>query len=137
MNYTKIAAIFADGEQLSGQTVTVGGWARTIRDMKTFGFIELNDGSCFRSIQLTIDSEKLADRDTLAALKEAGTGASLEAYGTLVVSPAKGQSAEIEVKRLVLLGRGQIGGAGAQPEIANHQAADDHQGQPVLAQHAL
>ena len=47
MSYTKIAAIYADSETLSGQTVTVGGWARTIRDMKNFGFIELNDGSCF------------------------------------------------------------------------------------------
>ena len=45
MNLTKIAAIFADSERLGGQTVTIGGWARTIRDMKTFGFIELNDGS--------------------------------------------------------------------------------------------
>ena len=38
MSYTKIAAIYADSEALSGQTVTVGGWVRTIRDMKTFGF---------------------------------------------------------------------------------------------------
>ena len=37
-----------DQEALGGQTVTVCGWARTIRDMKTFGFIELNDGSCFK-----------------------------------------------------------------------------------------
>ena len=48
MSYTKIAAIYADSEALSGQTVTVGGWVRTIRDMKTFGFIELNDGSPLR-----------------------------------------------------------------------------------------
>ena len=53
---------------------------------------------------MTLDAAKVSDPDTLAALKEAGTGASLEAYGTLVASPAKGQSVEIEVKRLVLLG---------------------------------
>ena len=47
MNRTTIAAIFADQDKLGGKTVTVCGWARTIRDMKTFGFIELNDGSCF------------------------------------------------------------------------------------------
>ena len=40
MSYTKIAAIYADSETLSGQTVTVGGWVRTIRDMKQFGFLE-------------------------------------------------------------------------------------------------
>ena len=50
MERIKIAAVYADGAQLDGQTITVCGWARTIRDMKTFGFIELNDGSCFRKI---------------------------------------------------------------------------------------
>ena len=50
MNRTTIAAIFADQDKLGGKTVTVCGWARTIRDMKTFGFIELNDGSCFRHL---------------------------------------------------------------------------------------
>ena len=46
MKRTEIARIFADAEQFGGQEVTVCGWARTIRDMKSFGFIELNDGSC-------------------------------------------------------------------------------------------
>ena len=50
MDRMKIAAIFADQEQLGGKEITVCGWARTIRDMKTFGFIELNDGSCFRNL---------------------------------------------------------------------------------------
>ena len=56
MSYTKIAAIYADSETLAGQTVTVGGWARTIRDMKNFGFIELNDGSCFKNLQVVMES---------------------------------------------------------------------------------
>ena len=50
------AAIFADQEHLGGQTVTVMGWAKTIRDMKTFGFIELNDGSCFKNLQVVMDA---------------------------------------------------------------------------------
>ena len=50
MERMKIAALFADQEQLDGKEVTVCGWARTIRDMKTFGFIELNDGSCFKNL---------------------------------------------------------------------------------------
>ena len=45
MDRITIASVFADGERLDGQTVTVMGWARTIRDMKTFGFIALNDGT--------------------------------------------------------------------------------------------
>ena len=51
MERITIAALFADQEQLGGQSVTVMGWARTIRDMKTFGFAELNDGSCFKNLQ--------------------------------------------------------------------------------------
>ena len=54
MSYTKIAAIFADSEQLGGKEVTVGGWARTIRDMKNFGFVALNDGSCFKNLQVVM-----------------------------------------------------------------------------------
>ena len=56
MERYKIAALYADGQELDGQTVTVCGWARTIRDMKTFGFIELNDGSCFKNLQVVMDA---------------------------------------------------------------------------------
>ena len=59
MKRTTIAAIFADQERLGGQAVTVMGWARTIRDMKTFGFIELNDGSCFKNLQVVMDASVL------------------------------------------------------------------------------
>ena len=47
MKRQHIAGIYASPEAFGGQTLTVCGWARTIRDMKNFGFIELNDGSCF------------------------------------------------------------------------------------------
>ena len=66
MNLTKIAAIFADSERLGGQTVTIGGWARTIRDMKTFGFIELNDGSCFKNLQVVMSAEELDNYKEIA-----------------------------------------------------------------------
>ena len=61
VDITKIAAIYADAEHYSGMTVTVGGWAKTIRDLKTFGFIELNDGSCFRNLQVVMDANILAN----------------------------------------------------------------------------
>ena len=52
MKRQKISGIFADAEALGGQSMTVCGWVRTVRDMKNFGFIELNDGSCFKSLYL-------------------------------------------------------------------------------------
>ena len=80
MDRMKIAAIFADQEQLGGKEITVCGWARTIRDMKTFGFIELNDGSCFRNLQVVMSADELhnykeiAGQNVGAALIVRGTG---------------------------------------------------------------
>ena len=54
METKKISQIFAQAEELSESRVTVAGWARTIRDMKNFGFIELNDGSSFKSLQVVM-----------------------------------------------------------------------------------
>ena len=67
VDITKIAAIYADSETLSGQTVTVGGWARTIRDMKNFGFVELNDGSCFKNLQIVMEAETLTNYAEIAS----------------------------------------------------------------------
>ena len=55
MERIKIAAVFADSETYGGKSITVCGWARTIRDMKTFGFVELNDGSCFKNLQIVCE----------------------------------------------------------------------------------
>ena len=55
MNRTAIAQLFADQETFAGKSVTVAGWARSIRDMKNLGFLSLNDGSCFKSLQVILD----------------------------------------------------------------------------------
>ena len=49
MERMQLKALNASYSQYDGQTVTVAGWAKTIRDSKAFGFIELNDGSCFKN----------------------------------------------------------------------------------------
>ena len=46
MDLTKIAQLYAQMDQYGDATVTVAGWVRSIRDMKNFGFVMLNDGSC-------------------------------------------------------------------------------------------
>ena len=102
MNYTKIAAIFADGEQLSGQTVTVGGWARTIRDMKTFGFIELNDGSCFKNLQVVMSAEELANYKEIASQN---VGAALIVKGTVVLTPEAKQPLELKAESIEVEGK--------------------------------
>ena len=84
MSYTKIAKIFADSEALSGQTVSVGGWVRTIRDLKGFGFIELNDGSCFRNLQVVMEAEALSNYKDIAAQN---VGAALIVTGVVTLTP--------------------------------------------------
>ena len=52
MDRTMVRDVYADAAAYGGKTVTVGGWARSIRDSKAFGFIDLNDGSCFKNLQV-------------------------------------------------------------------------------------
>ena len=51
--------IYADAAAFGGKTVTLGGWVRNLRESKAFGFIDLNDGSCFGSIQVVFEREKI------------------------------------------------------------------------------
>ena len=93
MERTTIAAIFADQESLGGQDVTVCGWARTIRDMKTFGFIELNDGSCFKNLQVVMDAAVLDNYKEIAAQN---VGAALIVRGQVVLTPGAKQPLEVK-----------------------------------------
>ena len=101
MSYTKIAAIYADSQALSGQSVTVGGWVRTIRDMKTFGFIELNDGSCFRNLQVVMDANSLENYKDIAAQN---VGAALIVTGTVVLTPEAKQPLELKATSIAVEG---------------------------------
>ena len=101
MEYTKIAAIFADSETLSGQTVTVGGWARTIRDMKNFGFIEMNDGSCFKNLQVVMEAGALENYKEIASQN---VGAALIVTGTVVLTPDAKQPLELKATSIEVEG---------------------------------
>jgi asparaginyl-tRNA synthetase len=80
--------------------VTLRGWVRSRRDSKDITFIELNDGSRFKSMQLVVPSGVVPDE----TLKHVTTGSSIAASGTLVQSPAKGQAVELKVSELHLYG---------------------------------
>ncbi|PLX90444.1 MAG: asparagine--tRNA ligase, partial [Desulfuromonas sp.] len=82
------------------QDVEVRGWVRTLRASKEVCFIELNDGSCFASLQLVADRTV----ENFAELSHIGTGACIKAVGNLIDSPAKGQRWELHVKELTVVG---------------------------------
>lgn len=91
-----------------GRAVTVCGWVRTKRDSKNLVFVQVNDGSCMASIQLTFDRSNPdggADISmTEDALKNALTGASVRAEGKLVKSLGSGQAVEVVLQKLTVLG---------------------------------
>ena len=93
IKFTKISDLCTDSSLYSGKEITVGGWARTIRDMKNFGFIELNDGSCFKNLQVVFDSETLSNYDDIA---RQNVGAALIVRGTLVLTPDAKQPFELK-----------------------------------------
>ena len=86
------------------QEVAVYGWVRTKRETKNLIFIQVNDGSCFASIQLTFNRDKGIDAQTEKELSRITTGASIKATGALVESPASGQAVEVAAKTISVYG---------------------------------
>ena len=101
MERIKIAQIFADQEQFGGKEVLVSGWARTIRDMKTFGFVELNDGSCFKNLQIVLDAGAL---DNYREIAGQNVGAALSVTGTVVLTPEAKQPLEVKAASVAVEG---------------------------------
>jgi asparaginyl-tRNA synthetase len=91
-----------------GRAVTIYGWVRTKRETKNLVFIQINDGSCFASIQITLDRDTGIDSATEAELKKITTGASIKAEGLLIASPASGQAVEVQGKNITVLGEAPV-----------------------------
>jgi asparaginyl-tRNA synthetase len=83
-----------------GCEIVLRGWVRSRRDSKGVTFIELNDGSRFKSMQLVVEAGAINDE----TLKQVTTGSSIEALGQLVASPAKGQAVELKVTAVQVYG---------------------------------
>lgn len=101
MDRTKIAQLYADAESLGGQTVTVAGWVKSVRDMKNFGFVTLNDGSCFRDLQIVMNRDSLANYDEIA---HQNVSAALVATGTVKLTPDAPQPFELTAEAIEVEG---------------------------------
>ncbi len=101
MKRTELKQIFQAANEYSDKTVTVCGWARTIRDSKSFGFIELNDGSEFKNCQIVFARDKVKNYDEIA---KQNVGACLKITGTLVLTPENKQPFEINADSIEVLG---------------------------------
>ncbi len=88
-----IRELYSDTQSFGNQKVTVGGWARSIRDSKAFGFIDLNDGSCFKGVQVVFEREIIENYDEIA---KQNVGTALVVTGTVVLTPENKQPFEIK-----------------------------------------
>ena len=83
MELVTVRELFKNREQYLDKKVTVGGWIRSIRDSKTFGFIVVNDGSYFEPLQV-VYHDKMENFDEIS---RQNVGAAIIVTGTLVATP--------------------------------------------------
>ena len=100
MNLLSIREIFRNKEQYLDKEIEIGGWVRSIRDSKTFGFIVLNDGTYFEPIQVVYND----GMDNFAEVSKLNVGAALIVKGTLVATPQAKQPFEIQAKEVFVEG---------------------------------
>lgn len=100
MELTEIRELYRNREQYFDKKVTVGGWVRSVRDSKTFGFIVMNDGTFFEPLQI-VYGDKL---DNFAEINKINVGAALIVTGTLVATPQAKQPFEIQADEVLIEG---------------------------------
>ncbi|MCT8977554.1 asparagine--tRNA ligase [Clostridium sp. CX1] len=100
MELTLIKQLYRETEKFADKNVKISGWVRTVRDSKTFGFIEVNDGSFFKNVQIVFE-------DSLENFKEMTRlpiSTTLAVEGTVVLTPESKQPFEIKATKLTVEG---------------------------------
>ena len=100
MNLTDIRDLYREKESYIGKKITVGGWVRSIRDSKTFGFIVINDGTFFEPLQ-AVYSDSL---ENFAVISKLNVGSAIVVTGTLVATPDAKQPFEIQAEEVFVEG---------------------------------
>ena len=100
MELTTVKELFSDREKYLDKEVQVGGWIRSIRDSKAFGFIVLNDGTCFDTLQIVYHDTM----ENFAEVSKLNVGAAIIVKGTLVATPEAKQPFEIQADQVLVEG---------------------------------
>ncbi len=100
MNLVTVREIYKDRERFLDQEISVGGWVRSIRDSKTFGFIVLSDGSYFEPLQIVYHDTM----DNFEEISRLNVGAAVIVKGTLVATPSAKQPFEIQAAAVAVEG---------------------------------
>ncbi|MBO5712707.1 MAG: asparagine--tRNA ligase, partial [Clostridia bacterium] len=96
-----VKQLYNSPEIYGGKTVTVKGWARTIRDSKAFGFIEINDGSFFKNLQIVFERAKLSNYDEIA---KQNVGTAFVITGVVMLTPNAKQPLELNASEILIEG---------------------------------
>ena len=96
-----IRALFQSIPEAGLPEITVSGWVRTVRDSKAFGFIELNDGTYFKNLQIVLEDGLTED---FASVMKTTLGSAIRATGELVLTPGSKQPFELKAKKVEVLG---------------------------------
>ena len=100
MELTTVKELFSDREKYLDKEVQVGGWIRSIRDSKAFGFIVLNDGTCFDTLQIVYHDTM----ENFAEVSKLNVGAAIIVKGTLWATPEAKQPFEIQADQVLVEG---------------------------------
>ena len=101
MKRTVIKDLFQNPEIYAGKEITVGGWCRNLRTSNVFGFVELNDGSCFKNLQVVLEAEFLPNYKEIATQN---IGCAYVVTGTFVLTPDAKQPFELKAKEVSVEG---------------------------------
>ena len=101
MERIEIKKLFDGADSYADRSVTVCGWVRTLRDSKAIGFIEINDGSCFKGVQIVFEAAKLANYKDIAKLN---VGSAIKVTGKLILTPNANQPFEINADEISVEG---------------------------------
>lgn len=100
MKKLDIKLIHQDKEQFGGQEVVVAGWVKSSRSNGSFGFIDLNDGTSFKGLQIVFTKDKLANFDVVEKLN---TGSAIMCKGKIVLTPENKQPFEMQAEEITVI----------------------------------
>ncbi len=102
MQRVELKALWKAPQDYAGREITVCGWVKTIRDSKSLGFIELNDGSTFQNLQVVFEESKV---ENFREIAKQNVGAALVVIGELLLTPNAKQPFEIHAKAIEIEGK--------------------------------
>lgn len=100
MNKVEIKELYSKQDEFNNKYVVVFGWIKSVRDNKNFGFMDLTDGTCFKGVQVFLESNKLSNYSQIVKLN---TGSSVKVEGRLELTPQAKQPFEIKATNIEII----------------------------------